>query len=54
MISKTRAKVTIKQNNIHNKSEERLGRTTRSEWLGLTAGLLDRAKIDVFTIAYIS
>jgi hypothetical protein len=54
MISSRSAEATMRQTRIHTKRDERLGWTTRDEWLGFTGGLLDNSREDVFTAAYIS
>jgi len=53
MISRRSADATMRQTSIQIKSDGRLGWTTRDE-LGLTGGLLDNSREDVFTAPYIS
>jgi len=53
MMSVVSNNATMRQNSIHTKREERLGWTTKDEWLGFTGGLLDNSGEDVFTVAYI-
>ena len=52
MTSSTSAKATMRQTTTHTKRDERLGWTTRDEWLCFTEGVLDNGREDAFTATY--